>query len=488
MFRSFVRPDLWCILAAVAVAPAHAQRAYVAPTDATVRSDTEVRSEYGEHLIFVANRSTVPVTVFSVSLTRCENVKERCDPRRVNIKLPPGARRLAMRVTPESRERSFSYSFRFGWRAESSSGEALAALAEAGDGAARQRLADRARQDSIARTPVGARHRALTRDDFDALRGQVAGIRAEPESLVVVPGTRRSALEVHLLLLDASGAVLGRTQWMRWQFAGSRDFEFPGQDALIGRSPGRMLARYRLAPDAERVLGVTPDDIDVPIIAAYPQNAMAPVFTGRALDADSRAPLACALVALEDSARNVVVRGRASRDGEFLLTAPLAGAYRVRIEAPGWSPSYGPLRHAAEGEAKQGEFAVRFEEQLLSAIDTRSGQLEHARLTAMATTPSGPGAGRNATPIERVEVSGSESRPLLGIIARVQPGTHWIGIAIDSAGRIDTARTLYPPELPAVTRTHVTGVLSRMRFAPARSQGVPACELQRLQVVLRRPG
>lgn len=487
MFRSFVRPGLWCILAAVAPAPGHAQRAYVAPTDATVLSDTEVRSESGEHLIFVANRSTVPVTVFSVSLTRCENVKERCDPRRANLKLPPGARRLAMRVTPESRERRFSYSFRFGWRAESSSGEALAALAEAGDGAARKRLADRAREDSIARTPIGTRYRVLTRDDMAALRGQVAGIRAEPDSLVVVPGSRRSALEVHLLLLDAAGAVLGRTQWMRWQFAGSRHFDFPGEDALVARSPGRMVARYRLASDAEGLLGRTLDEVEVAVTAAYPVNPMAPVFMGRAVDADSRAPLACALVALEDSAQNLVVRGRASRDGEFRLTAPLAGAYRVRVEAPGWSPTYGPFEAAADGEAKQAELVVRFDEQLLSAIDTRREEIEHARVTAIATMPTGGGSARNPTPIERVEIAGSESRPVLGIIARVQPGTHWVGIVIDSVGRIDTARTLYPPGLTGTARSQVKGVLARMRFSPARTQGVPACELQRLQVVLRRP-
>ncbi len=46
------------------------QRVYIAPTGQTITSDTEERqSDPPVHTIFVDNRSTVPVTVFSVSLT-----------------------------------------------------------------------------------------------------------------------------------------------------------------------------------------------------------------------------------------------------------------------------------------------------------------------------------------------------------------------------------------------------------------------------------
>jgi len=48
---------------------------------------------------------------------------------------------------------------------------------------------------------------------------------------------------------------------------------------------------------------------------AYPGDPHAPTFSGVAVDADRRTPLACADVALEDSAENVVARGRTGGSG-----------------------------------------------------------------------------------------------------------------------------------------------------------------------------
>ena len=60
------------LLAAAAAAPAAAQSRYVAPTSESIISTTE--PGYGDspaQLIYGENRSTVPVTVFSVTLTQC---------------------------------------------------------------------------------------------------------------------------------------------------------------------------------------------------------------------------------------------------------------------------------------------------------------------------------------------------------------------------------------------------------------------------------
>src|SRR5262245_64616783 len=81
-----------CLIAATSAA----QSAYVAPTSETIFTDTEQRQDNPAHLVFVRNRSTVPVTVFSVSLSGCQNIKGTCEPRRVNLKVWPGGRVLAL--------------------------------------------------------------------------------------------------------------------------------------------------------------------------------------------------------------------------------------------------------------------------------------------------------------------------------------------------------------------------------------------------------
>jgi len=125
------------VMFGVAACSASTQRAFVAPSNETVVSDTEVRQDNPPtHLIYVQNRSTVPVRVFSVSLSSCENIKQQCGPRRANLRLDPGARLLAIRVEPDNAQRAFSYSFAFNWQADSAGAAALSALAESGDAGA----------------------------------------------------------------------------------------------------------------------------------------------------------------------------------------------------------------------------------------------------------------------------------------------------------------------------------------------------------------
>src|SRR5262245_49375749 len=123
--RQQLRSSIVALLV-IGCAPA-AQHAYIAPTSETILSTTEERDQNPpSHVIFVLNHSTVPITVFSVSLRGCENVKQRCEPTPVKYRVPAGGRAEVMRVTPQSTERGFSYSFGFSWRPDSSSVVALA--------------------------------------------------------------------------------------------------------------------------------------------------------------------------------------------------------------------------------------------------------------------------------------------------------------------------------------------------------------------------
>lgn len=353
----------------LAASGASAQRTYVAPTPETVFTDTEAREgSLPTHVIFVTNRSTVPVTVFSVSLASCRNVKQACGPKRMNLRVAPGQRLIAMRLEPKNPEQGFGYRFGFSWRADSANAAVLAVLAAA--------------RDSIAQAALAA----VTAD----------------------------------------------------------------------------------APDPH-----------------------APAFAGRAMDADSKTPLSCALVALEDTALNVVSRDRTTGAGTFVLQAPRPGTYRVRVDMDGWSPAYGPPELAKADEEKQREYLVRFTEQLLIAREDRKATtFQHASPAAVATLPLGAAsgaktakAGSSLTPIvDGVTLGGSASMPVLGIIGRLPPMSMWMQFVVDSTGRVDTTSIVLPAGTAANATSSVRAVLSRVRFSPARDAGIATCELVRMQV------
>ena len=469
------------------------QRAYVAPTDRTIVSTTEERQgDPPAHLIYIHNHSTVPVTVFSVSLSGCENVKQQCSPRPVSIRVAPGRRELATRVEPENESRGFSYYFRFGWRADSSSVSALAALASGGDEGAQARLAAIQRSDSIARTERGARYKELTRDDFASLAGRVALLRAQPDSLVLVPGERTSIERIQLLVADSQGVPFGRTRWARWQVPSSGALQFIPPENIIARAPGRSIIRFRLAEEAETVLQREIPELEYPVVVAYPPDPNAPAFLGRAVDADSRTPLGCARVALEDSAQNVVARSRTGMDGTFVLSAPRPGTYRVRVETFGWAPVHGPPVLAGPDETKQHEYVVRFVEQMLTSRRWMAGpdDFQHAYPAAVSMAPVG-GTGRTtgaaraaaATPVvSGVTLGGSESMPILGIMGSAPPGTTWVQFVVDSTGRVDPTSILLPAGTSKAAAATVRSVLPRVRFSPAREGGTATCEMLRMQV------
>lgn len=470
------------MLGLAACSAATTQRAYVAPSTETIISDTEVRqADPPMHLIFIQNRSTVPVRVFSLSLTNCENIKLSCGPKRANLRIAPGERSLALRIEPDNPQRAFSYNFGFSWQADSASSAALSALAASGAAGAAERLAATRRADSIAKTQGGPRYRELTRDDFTALAGRAVSLQAEPESLLIAPGEETSLERLQLLVIDDQGRVAGRTRWVEWSVPGLGVADFVPPDRIIARRPGRMVLRFRLASEAAQSLRTEGMDVEVPIVVGYRIDPHAPTFAGRVVDADSTTPLACVRVALEDSAQNVVSSSRTDATGAFYLGAPRTGTYRVRVEMHGWMPAYGPNEVGTADEVKQGEYQVRFTEQLLVTRPQYGPEVEDFRHAQPAAVTNEIGT-RSTSLVQGVTLGGSESTPILGIIGRIPPMTTWMQFVVDSAGRVDKASILMPPGTSASAKTSVASVLPRVRFSPAREKGTPVCEMLRMQV------
>jgi hypothetical protein len=484
------RPLLILLAAApalLAAAGAAAQTSYVAATRATVFSTTEEhQADPPSHLIYVENRSTVPVTVFSVSLSGCENVRESCWAKPVTIHVAPGRRELVLRVNPKDPANGFSYRFGFSWHADSSTVAPLAMLAAAGDSSARARLAAIQRSDSLQRTETGTHYNELSRDDFTALAGRAASLRADPDSLVLTPGETASMERIKLLVVDENGVVLGRTRWVRWRFQFNRSVQFVPPSTLVGRTAGRGLIQFSLTDEAQQLLHHPLGDLEYPIVVAYPADPHAPTFAGIAEDAESATPLGCAQVALEDSAQNVVARGRTDRAGAFSLRTPRPGSYRVRVESPGWSPVYGRMQQASADETKQDSVPVQFVDQLLvTRADRALDDVQPARPVAVTTAPYGAarGARSSSTPVvQGVTLGGSESMPILGIIGRAPAGTSWIQFVVDTTGRVDTTSIHLPRGTDRLAVAGVMSVLPRVRFSPARTAGKPTCDLLRMQV------
>jgi hypothetical protein len=467
------------------------QHTYVAPTFDTVVSTTEERTGSPPvHLLLVENRSTVPVVVFSASLTNCENVRDSCTPHPMNVRVGPGQRQIILRAMPTSAERGFSYRFGFSWHADSSDARALSALAASGSQDAQRRLSDRQRGDSLRRAAAAAGYVELSRDDYAALGSRVAALRAANDSLVLAPGQKAGIDDIRLVLVDSAGAILGSTHWVRWRVPSSDAVQFNSPKELVGREAGRVVLTFALAEEAQALLGRPLGDVEVPVVVATTVEPDAPLFQGTALDADSRKPLACSPVALEDSAEHVVARGRTSPTGVFNLTAPRAGSYRVRAEVRGWAPVYGPLQPAASGETKQFELLVRFTEQLL--VQRRPADRErfqHAAPAAVSMATYGVASGRKATStpvVSGVTLGGSESAPVLGIIGAAPAGRAWMQFVVDAGGKVDTGSVQLPPDIAPAAAASVKAVLPRVRFTPARVEGTPVCELQRMEVAFTK--
>ena len=73
-------------------ASASAQTIFVAPSSRTILGSTEQSNgAIPAHVLMVANQSTVPIVVFGVTITQCENVRQWCGGQRTKILIEPGA-------------------------------------------------------------------------------------------------------------------------------------------------------------------------------------------------------------------------------------------------------------------------------------------------------------------------------------------------------------------------------------------------------------
>ena len=123
---------LSCLIV-LALEPIRAQDLFVAPNQRTVIATTEQsNSDDPAHSLYISNNSTVPIVIFGITLTQCDNVKQSCGPRRTNIKIGAGRRVNVGRVQARDSDRGFSYRWNFSYHADSSDAKALALLREHG--------------------------------------------------------------------------------------------------------------------------------------------------------------------------------------------------------------------------------------------------------------------------------------------------------------------------------------------------------------------
>lgn len=82
-------PLLGCVV--LACPKASRQTVFVAATNETVSTATEeAHGDAPAHNVWVTNASTEPVIVYSVTLRGCENIKQQCVPRKMNLTVGPG--------------------------------------------------------------------------------------------------------------------------------------------------------------------------------------------------------------------------------------------------------------------------------------------------------------------------------------------------------------------------------------------------------------
>lgn len=116
-------------LAAAVAGPASAQDIFVAPTRNTIVASSEQSySSSPAHVLYVSNRSTVPIVVFGLTLSDCENIRQACTGQRINIPVPPGDRRQVGRVDARDAEKAYNYRWGFSYIADSSDAKVMAVL------------------------------------------------------------------------------------------------------------------------------------------------------------------------------------------------------------------------------------------------------------------------------------------------------------------------------------------------------------------------
>jgi hypothetical protein len=263
--RSF--PNLLAVAALLASAGA-CTRQQIAPSFDTIVKSTEARPGTPPvHLLYVENRSTSPVTVYSAGVDQCENIADPCTPHPMDLRINPGEKRVVLRVTPADPSRDFSYRFAHSWRAGSLDQSVFSAPDGSPDVGAQQRARLRQAGDSARRTEAAAGYTLLLGPEaYPPLGGRVAALRVVGDSVVLAIGQTGNVDKLRFVLVDAAGGVLGSTFWVRWTVPRAGPVQFLSGREFVARAPGRVLLTFALDNEAQRLLGQTIRELAVPIV------------------------------------------------------------------------------------------------------------------------------------------------------------------------------------------------------------------------------
>jgi hypothetical protein len=207
------------------------------------------------------------------------------------------------------------------------------------------------------------------------------------------------------------------------------------------------------------------------LVLPAPAWAQQPAEAGLARDAATKAPLECLHVALVDSADHALAHAVTDSAGMFVLVTPGPGAYRVRFELFGWERLVGPLDTLANGEMKEREYPLAFDQALVNDGLAPAKWLEALRKrddgawrSASALTPDAP------LRYPRSMIAAAASGSVLAQYVVGERGT------VRSASWRPLAFT--HPEFLAAMRAAVP----TLRYQPARIDGHPVCSLVRNHV------
>ena len=90
---------------------------FLAASNQTVTSRLDVSHDGNAQRVLVTNASTVEVTVTSVQLRDCENIKNRCEVVKLRTPIAPGQTREVLVVMPKDRDQRWNFRYSWSWEA-----------------------------------------------------------------------------------------------------------------------------------------------------------------------------------------------------------------------------------------------------------------------------------------------------------------------------------------------------------------------------------
>ncbi|SRR6266851_66976 len=88
---------------------------YVAPSHQTIQASAEMTFGGDGTEISVLNGSSVAIVVTGLELYDCENIKNRCEVQRLQVRVPPHQRVSLATVRQNDKTRRWSFNYRYSW-------------------------------------------------------------------------------------------------------------------------------------------------------------------------------------------------------------------------------------------------------------------------------------------------------------------------------------------------------------------------------------